>query len=87
MAVYTASLQLHLARQALCAEVVTVRRLPEALRNLERRDPRPRAFIVSDVTRLERLRSEPVLRLRRDRHIQTAVSELALHALSPRFGG
>lgn len=80
--VYTASLQRHIERYAPCAEVVVVRRAPQVKRDLGRRPPGTVAYVASDVARLDRLRIEPVLRLRRSRYIQNALNELQLYMIA-----
>lgn len=82
--VYTASLQRHLARHAPAVEVVRVRRLSEARRDLERRSPQPLALISSDVARLDRLGSPPIANYRRSRYVQNARHELALYPIEGR---
>ncbi len=80
--VYTASLQRHLERHAPCVEVVRVRRISQAKRELAGRRVAPAsAYVVSDVSRTDRLRRPPVLLLVRNRYVHSAQRELSLFLL------
>ncbi len=79
--VYTSSMQRHLERHAPCAEVVRTRRLSQARREVSRRAPDVVAYVVSDVSRVGRLREPPVRQWQRNRYIQNARSETALFLL------
>ncbi len=79
--VYTASMQRHLERHAPCAEVVRIRRLSHARREVSGRAPDVVAYVVSDVPRVSRLRKPPVRRWKRSRYVQNARTDTSLYLL------
>ena len=79
--VYTSSMQRHLERHAPCAEVVRLRRLSHARRDISGRTDDTVAYIASDVPRIGRLRSPPVRQWKRSRYIQNARNQVSLYLL------
>lgn len=79
--VYTASMDRHLRRHAPCAQVVVERRLARARRHRARLAGPTQAFVTSDLSRLDRLRSPALARFRRDRYVHNSRHEVALYRL------